>query len=264
MYLLDEEHLKADKMFLTKDDLKLSYGIDLAIGKAYVDRTVPKENLYWKGRTIYVPGASGYIFMPLYADILRRSGVSTHFLISDHFFSIQESILHSAALLEHQQINWATHVEQCINIVSPKVIRADLFDDLKSYLLAHKPIKTIDSRFGTDFPSLNRADSYLLSLACITEDSFNEQKAIDGWYAMITYFLLMDDLADIREDLLHGEENALVEAGLNASGAKKIEAMMIDGIEKLNAINPVLANRIDHKKSLIDIPSLIESIRQTF
>lgn len=263
MFLFKEEFLKSDKMFLTKDDLKLSYGVDLSIGKAYVDRPVPKDNIYWKGRTIYIPGASGYIFMPLYADMLRRSGVSIGFLISEEFFSIQESILHSAALLEHQQINWATHIDQCIKIVTPKVNRNDLFDALKNYLLAQKPTKTIDSRFGTDFPSLNRADSYLLSLACIAENTFDEQKAIDGWYAMITYFLLMDDLADIRDDLLHGEENAVIEAGLNELGVKKIEAMMNDSVYKLNAINPVLANRVDYKRSLIDIPHLIASIRRS-
>jgi hypothetical protein len=39
--------------------------------------------------------------------------------------------------------------------------------------------------------------------------------------------------------------------------------MMNEGIDKLNLINPVLANRIEHKKSLIDIPHLIESIRRS-
>lgn len=250
-------------MFLTKDDLKLSYGIDLIIGKAYVDRAVPEDNLYWKGRAIYVPGASGYIFMPIYADLLRRSGASISYLLSEVYFSINESILHSAALLEHQQIDWVTHIDQCIAIVSPHITRPSLFEELKQYLMAHKPTKTEGSRLGTDFPSLNRADSYLLSLACIPDADFNEQKAFDAWYAMITYFLLMDDLADIREDITNNEENAIVEAGLNQQGLDKIESMMNEGIDKLNLINPVLANRIEHKKSLIDIPHLIESIRRS-
>ena len=250
-------------MFLTKDDLKLSYGVDLEIGKAYVDRTVPLDNLYWKGRTIYVPGASGYIFMPIYADLLRRANASVSYLLSGTYFSINESILHSAALLEYKQIDWAKHIEECILIVAPYVTREKLFEELKQYLLAQKPIRSQHSRLGTDFPSLNRADSYLLSLACIPDSVFDEQKAIDAWYAMITYFLLMDDLADIREDLLNGEENALVEAGLSQDGIKQVESMMIAGIDILNSINPVLANRIEHKKSLIDITQLVESIRRS-
>ena len=250
-------------MFLTKDDLKLSYGVDLAIGKFYVDRQVPQDNLYWKGRSIYVPGASGYIFMPIYADLLRRSGAELSFLLNEVFFSINESILHSAALLEHQQIDWSTHVHQCLQVVMQHVQDISLFEELQKYLLNHKPIKTEGSRLGTDFPSLNRADSYLLSLSCIPGNSFDVQKALDGWYAMITYFLLMDDLADIREDLINGEENAILEAGLNKQGVQRIEKMMEDAINQLNAINPILANRIEHKKSLIDIPQLVESIKRS-
>jgi hypothetical protein len=250
-------------MFLTKDDLKLSYGVDLTIGKFYIDRKVPQDNLYWKGRSIYVPGASGYIFMPIYADLLRRSGAELSFLLDEVFFAINESILHSAALLEHQQIDWTTHIHQCLQVVAPHVQHVSLFEELQKYLLNNKPIKTEGSKLGTDFPSLNRADSYLLSLSCIPGNNFDAQKALDAWYAMITYFLLMDDLADIREDLLHGEENAILEAGLNEQGVKRIEQMMVEAINKLNAINPVLANRIEHKKSLIDIPQLIESIRRS-
>ena len=250
-------------MFLTKDDLKLSYGVDLTIGKSYVDRAVPEENLYWKGRSIYVAGASGYIFMPIYADLLRRSGADVAFLLSDIYFSINEKILHSAALLEHNKINWHTHIEQAIDIVAPHVYRKSLFEELGKYLQLQKPIKRDGSRLGTCFASLNRADSYLLSLACIADENFDEDKAIDAWYGMITYFLLMDDLADIKEDLLHGEENAIVDAGLNDEGIKTILEMMESGISKLNKINPVLAKRIEHKKSLIDVAGLVESIRRS-
>jgi hypothetical protein len=201
--------------------------------------------------------------MPIYADLLRRSGAELSFLLGEVFFEINESILHSAALLEHQQIDWTTHIHQCLQVVTPHVQDVSLFEELKKYLLNNKPIKTDGSRLGTDFPSLNRADSYLLSLSCIPGNHFDAQKALDAWYAMITYFLLMDDLADIREDLLHGEENAILEAGLNEQGVQRIELMMVEAINKLNAINPVLANRIEHKKSLIDIPQLVESIKRS-
>lgn len=250
-------------MFLTKDDLKLAYGVDLTIGKSYVDRAVPEENLYWKGRSIYVPGASGYIFMPIYADLLKRSGADLTFLLSDIYFNINEQILHSAALLEHNKLNWRTHIEQAIAVVTPHVQRKQLFEELSQYLQSEKPIKRTGSRWGTCFASLNRADSYLLSLVCIPGENFNEDKAIAAWYGMITYFLLMDDLADIKDDLLQGEENAILDAGLNDEGVKKILEMMESGISILSTINPVLANRIEHKKSLIDVAGLVESIRRS-
>ncbi|NBO59062.1 MAG: hypothetical protein EBU73_09050, partial [Chitinophagia bacterium] len=91
-------------MFLTKDDLKLSYGVDLHIGAKFVDRPVPLNNLYWKNRTIYLPGAPGYIFIPIYFDILRRSGASLDELFDESFLQSSESILHSAALHEYEEI----------------------------------------------------------------------------------------------------------------------------------------------------------------
>jgi len=36
----------------------------------------------------------------------------------------------------------------------------------------------------------------------------------------------MDDLADIRENLNAGEENALIQAGFHEEGIKKIEALV--------------------------------------
>lgn len=89
-------------MFLTKHDLKLSYGVDLEIGACYVDRKIPEGNLYWKDRTIYLPGAPGYIFIPIFADLLFRQ-VQKEDLLKDQQLCIAENILHSAALLEHKR-----------------------------------------------------------------------------------------------------------------------------------------------------------------
>ena len=248
-------------MFLTKDDLKLSYGVDLRIGAAYVDRTVPPNNLYWKSRTIYLPGAPGYIFIPIYTDLLYRSGAPLEELLSENFIKNCEAILHSAALQEYGEISWRQHIEQVIDVVNENVVRSSLFDTLISYALHEKPLKKDNSIFGTEFPSLNRADSYLFMLATISSSDFNQEKAIKAWYALMTYFLLLDDLADIKDDLKTGQENVLVEAGLNRHGEKIISEMMDTSIHVMNEINPVMANRIDHKKSLIDLHELIQSIK---
>jgi hypothetical protein len=115
--------------------------------------------------------------------------------------------------------------------------------------------------FGSDFPSLNRADSYLFLLSIIQSSSFDIEKAMKGWYALMTYFLLMDDLADIRDDLKTGQPNALLDAGLDDQGEKLISMMIEKSIDDMERINPVMANRIEHKKSLIDLHGLIQSIR---
>ncbi|MFN5327435.1 MAG: hypothetical protein ACK5B8_09505 [Bacteroidota bacterium] len=248
-------------MYLTKDDLKLSYGVDVHIGKTLVERAVPTYNLYWKNRTIYIPGAPGYIFIPIYTDILHRSGVQLDELMTESFIQTCEKILHSAALHEYEQITWKEHVLQVAELVRPQIVHHRFFNDLITYAAQEQPLRLSSLPFGTAFPSLNRADSYLFLLATIQSPSFDVQKALKGWYALMTYFLLMDDLADIKEDIRTGQSNALIDAGLNDHGEKLIAQMIDKSIADMNEVNPVLANRIDHKKSLIDLHGLIASIR---
>ncbi|MCE2849378.1 MAG: hypothetical protein LW815_09465 [Chitinophagaceae bacterium] len=250
-------------MFLSKDDLKLAYGVDMHIGETYVNRQVPQDNLYWKNRKIYVPGAPGYTFMPIFSDLLYRCGADREQLIGEDFLQLSEAILHSAARLEHKQLGWEEHVAEVIALVAPAVIDNQLFNALKAYAGNAHPIKTGDEKLGTAFPSLNRADSYLFSLVIINSPSFDVDKAIRAWYALMTYFLILDDLADIREDLLNGEENVLIDAGLNDAGADKITEMIDESIATMNLVNPVMANRIEHKKSLINLHEIIRSIRHS-
>ena len=250
-------------MFLSKDDLKLAYGVDMLIGETYVNRKVPQDNLYWKNRKIYIPGAPGYTFMPIFSDLLYRCGADRQQLIGEDFLQLTEAILHSAARLEHKQIGWEEHVSEVVALVSPLVVDNQLFEELKAYAWKSHPIKSGDARVGTSFPSLNRADSYLFSLVVITSSSFDVDKAIRAWYALMTYFLILDDLADIREDLLNGEENVLIEAGLDDAGAEKVTEMIDESIATMNLVNPVMANRIEHKKSLINLHEIIRSIRHS-
>jgi len=52
-----------------------------------------------------------------------------------------------------------------------------------------------------------------------------------------------------------------MDAGLNDHGEKLIGEMIDKSIHDMEEINPVMSNRIDHKKSLIDLHGLIASIR---
>ena len=247
-------------MFFTKDDLKLAYGVDLDIAEAYVNRPVPTENLYWKNRSIYIPPAPGYFFMPIYSDILLRCGAEKEFILSEGFFKLNESILHSAALLEHNQIDWYNHVSQSIEYARPSVTRPILFSEISEYLSQPVLRKQGNSLLGTRFPSLNRADSYLLSIASIPSEHFDEAKAIQAWYALMTYFLIQDDLADIKDDLRKKEENVLIDAGLDDAGLLLITEMIDQSHDALLSINPILSNRIDYKRKMMDLKEIIRSI----
>jgi len=79
----------------------------------------------------------------------------------------------------------------------------------------------------------------------------------------MTYFLVMDDLSDIKDDLQSQEENAFVDAGLHAQGIQEINQMLNNSIECLNVINPTLGKRLQQQKNLIDIDAIIQSIRSS-
>ena len=51
--------------------------------------------------------------------------------------------------------------------------------------------------------------------------------------------------------------------GLNDAGAEKITEMIDESIATMNLVNPVMANRIEHKKSLINLHEIIRSIRHS-
>ena len=247
-------------MFLRAEDLKLSYGVDLQIGRYYVNRMVPVENAYWKGRHLYVPPVPGFMFMPIMSDLARRCGIPIQDLLSDCYLDAAEFILDSAARLEMRAINWATHVDECLDYVADKVQQPVLLAALDTYLRKGSATGDVRDGLGTSFPSLNRADTYLISFCTIPFEESLVDQLLKGWYALMTYFLLQDDLSDIRQDLKNQEENALLDAGLTDDGAKRIRAMIHQSQLAMEEINPVLANRIECSDQTMDIEGLIHKI----
>lgn len=244
-------------MFLSRNELKLTYGIDLEIGQAYVDRPVPEGNLYWKGRKLYITPVSGYLFMPIFADLAMRCGVPRAELLSEQAFTLAEQLLHSAMKLEMGMINWEEHVAEATSLATAQSKNPLLLEDLKQYFSGSAAPSGF--AYGTPFPSLNRADTYLFYLVVFDVNRETLGSLLDAWYAMITYFLIMDDLGDIRSDLEKQEENAFIDAGLNESGVARILAMIDDAHDKMLRVNPVMANRIDYKRSTTDVRGIVSS-----
>jgi hypothetical protein len=249
-------------MFLRAEDLKLSYGVDLSIGRFYVNRMVPVENAYWKGRHLYIPPVPGFMFMPIMSDLARRCGIPADDLLSEPYLSQAEFILDSAARLEMRQTDWTTHVEECLTHAAQHCRQPRFLSSLDRYLRPGISEVPLDGGLGTPFPSLNRADTYLISFCAI---SFNESvlpQMLEAWYALMTYFLLQDDLSDIRQDLKNHEENALIDAGLSDAGAERIRSMIRQSQLAVEKVNPVLANRIECADQTMDIVGLIRKIRE--
>jgi geranylgeranyl pyrophosphate synthase len=74
----------------------------------------------------------------------------------------------------------------------------------------------------------------------------------------MTYFLIQDDLADIKDDLRKKEENVLIDAGLDDAGLLLITEMIDQSHDALLSINPILSNRIDYKRKMMDLKEIIE------
>jgi hypothetical protein len=247
-------------MFLSKDDLKLGYGIDLDIAAYYVDRKVPENNLYWKGRHLYVNTMPGFIFMPVYTDLLRRCGVSKEVLLDGRFIQLAEAVMHSAALQEVEGRSMLSHYEECLALAGKNSVNPMFLAALDDYFHG-RPVPH-GLHIGTPFRSLNRADAYLCALCVIPFGVEDAHRFLEAWNALITIYLITDDLEDIRQDLKDHEDNVAIEAGLNEAGAKIIEGMVDNAMASMQKLNPVLANRFEHKLHYTDIRGIIRSFAQ--
>ena len=243
-------------MFTSKDDLKLGYGVDMEIGKFLIDRKVPAGNLYWNNRLLYIVPMPGYLFIPQYMDIQYRLGLSKAELLSEQHLQLMEAILHSAARLESKEIDFEAHIAECVALAEPVCKNPSLLQDLIYYFSGEKEKSGV--ALGTPYGSLNRADAYLFSLCCFEFDSALKKKLVDAWYALIVFYLIIDDLQDIQSDFEQQEENAVLEAGLNEEGAKSLEVLIHQSYQVMNTVNPVMANRIDHKMQLMNVKQVID------
>lgn len=245
-------------MFLSNDDLKLAYGVDLQIGKYFVDRIVPRQNSYWEKRHLYIVPQPGYVFIPIYVDLAFRIGIEKDRLLSDAYVSLMEKIMDSAARQEKENIPMQTHIDECISFAREASINPAFLDELINYFSNPTGLNRLG--LGSPFPALTRADAFLFSLCSLKFDEQTAYKLVEAWNALMTFFLVKDDLLDIKDDLKNNDANAVLEAGLNDHGAKQIADLLDQSYENMMKYNQVLANRIDHTRATTDIPKLIALI----
>jgi len=230
-------------MFTSKEYLHLKLGVDPEIAAFFVDRKVPVNNMYWKGRYLYVASGTGYLFIPLYFDLQYRLGVSKKQLLNPLQVEICEAGLHSAAMYEHEKITFSQHIENVKLLVSPYIKNPVLFEDLSGYFSNEtlRPYKYL----GTFSKPLNRADTYLFTLTMLEATSVQVEKMIDQWYALVPSFLLMDDLTDLQEDNEKNEENSITDFGPGNLGVEKAIEYLRLKITYLNSVNQQLGEFLE-------------------
>lgn len=99
-------------MFISADFLGITYGVDDKIARFFADREPPLDNLYWKGKLLYLRPSPGYLFIPLIVDLLFKLGIDRNQLLSNEFVSTMEMTGHISALEETGQITKAEAIKK--------------------------------------------------------------------------------------------------------------------------------------------------------
>ncbi|ULQ56667.1 hypothetical protein KJS94_00460 [Flavihumibacter rivuli] len=225
-------------MFTSKQQLTVGMGVDPEIAAFFVDRKVPQDNSYWKGRLLYVARGTGYLFIPLYYDLKLKLGLDKSILLGEAYVGLMEKILHEAARQELGELGFQEHIRNIEAFVRPQVVNHDLFGRLHDYFQqqSREPLGNI----GTDKPALNRGDALLYQLCVLPEGSPYEE-VIRQWCHLVPSFLLMDDLMDMKEDQENNEENALSQYGFDANGVKAAIRDLEGNFQAIGELNPALS-----------------------
>ena len=236
-------------MFISVNQFAREMGVNEKIGRFFVDRKPPENNSFWKGRLLYIGFGNGYVSIPVYYDILHRTGLPVETLLDEKHIHFMEQVMHFAILEERNEIS-KTEELKCIRaLLKDRVHNNSYYDTLNRYL--DQPVlKPMDS-FGTIYPALNRADVFLFVLCDLPLTETQWQQAIRYWYALHPSYLIMDDIRDYVSDKEKGEENIIIGLGDGSDGFEKAFGMLRKNSETMQEINPVLAQFLmDYEEDL--------------
>lgn len=228
-------------MFTSIRFLTGQLGIDPDIAKFFVDRAVPEGNRYWKDKLLYVSRGTGYLFIPLVYDLLLRLGVDKDALLAEEHVQRMERILDSAGMVEFDGLSGAAHVDHCRQIMKDGVRNRWFWAALENYFDAGTPVDPL----GHPIPPLNRADTFLFSLCDLDMEEGLTRKFLGYWYALIAFFLMLDDVMDWEEDQRLGEENAVRHLGEGPGALDTAMEMLQRDLHTLAKLNPQLETHFE-------------------
>ena len=231
-------------MFTSTQFLTRTLAVDAQIAAFFVDRDVPPDNRYWKGKELYVAGGTGFLFIPLIYNILLHLGADRTQLSGESHIRRMEAILDSAGKVEHDHLTGEQHVDECIRLAEPWVRNQFLWNALQEYYIGHGGEPT--ALLGQTILPLNRADTFLFAFCDLDMSESATRGLIRQWYALIGAFLLMDDVVDWEADEQSGEENALRFLGAGEPAKAKAMAILEGYFGTLEELNPDLAIYLDN------------------
>src|SRR5688572_13380982 len=138
----------------TLPNLVNTLGLGPGTADFFSKRKVPHGNEYWLNKASYVSSAPGYLFIPVYFDLLIKQGVDAKALLAEELIVTMEAILKSAGKLEYKKISHAKHIEECRAILKTAGV-LDMNITRVEHDLVDRPFAKIHSRFS----SLRRANT---------------------------------------------------------------------------------------------------------
>jgi hypothetical protein len=225
-------------MVITKHFLSEKLGLDFEIAQFFADRKVPGNNLYWKGKFLYLSFGTGFLFIPIIMDAIYKSGVDKKLVIDPERISRMEQSFDIVMQYERKRINFEDYIKAMSAVFLPHVVNQDLFDDLLRHF---KVEKTETYKLGTSVAALDRADAFLFTYTDLRIDHELMNTIIRRWYYLAVAHLMLDDFVDLDDDREKGEENALIDLGDNNYALEKCQVMLEENIEGLKETNELVA-----------------------
>lgn len=226
-------------MFISANQLHREMGVDLPIARFFVDRAVPENNSFWKGKLLYIGFGNGYVSIPVYYDLLFRLGLPLDLLLSEEHILFMEKLMHYAIQQERKEISVKEELMVIRELLSGRIKNVTYYDALNAY--TDQPVLQPLRPFGLKLPALNRADVFLYVLCDLPLTVKQWEQAIRYWYALHPTYLIMDDLRDYEKDKEQGEENVVIEWGDGPGGFQQAMDIIRTNCETLEEVNPVLA-----------------------
>ncbi len=246
-------------MFISSAFLEINYGVDNKIARFFVDREPPTDNLYWKGKLLYLRPAPGYLFIPLIVDLLHKLGLDRQELLSEQFVKIMEEVGNISALEEIRQITADEAIRKSTELVKDICRNMGWYDTLVDYFNNKK--NNFFSRLSVPFKALHRGDLFLFAVCALSFSEELYEKIAEQWFALISILLLLDDAEDIESDKQTGDENAFIESGLDTDSIQKIEEVVKQSLTKINNLSPAMALQLKNQyKELVGKSKLLHSL----
>jgi hypothetical protein len=232
-------------MFVSVKFLQQQLGVDPAIARFFVDRKVPQDNAFWTNRLLYVGRGNGFMFIPLYYDLLFRLGIPQDRLLAEPHVQFMERIMHHATRVEKREMTFGVQLGEIKKFLGYKGTDQAFYEGLVCYL-QQDPIEPLGI-LGKPWRALNRGDAFLFILCDLPLGPGQITDAVRYWYALITSFLLMDDIYDYPMDKQQQEENSIIELGDGELGFMRAFDILEENQKILQEINPLLSKDLNRQ-----------------